>query len=213
MRITAVETDLLRVPLRRPVSLPASQDLRSATHVEVVLVQVLTGSGPTGLGFCYTMGGGAAAVRSLIDTVIADVVRGQDPTATESLYLKAWAELEALGFSGLASRAYAAVDFALWDLKGKVANLPVHRLLGGYRTNLKAVVSDTATPALGTKQALAETTAALDRGAAGVQIEVGTQDPEFDVERIRRLREEVPDGAWFEISACSRYDFATAVWM
>jgi L-alanine-DL-glutamate epimerase-like enolase superfamily enzyme len=213
MRITAVETDLLRVPLKRPVALPATQDPRATTEVEVVLVRLLTSTGPTGLGICYTLGGGGAAVRSMIDTVIADVVRGQDPIATERLYLKAWTELEGLGFAGLAARAYAAVDFALWDVKGKQANLPVHRLLGGYRTTLKAVVSDTATPALGTKQALADTAAALDRGAAGVQIEVGTQDPEFDVERVRRLREGVPDGAWFEMSAGGRYDFATAVWM
>ena len=52
--------------------------------------------GPTGLGFAYTLGGGGAAVRSLIDTVIADVVAGHDPGATEALFLKAWAELEGL---------------------------------------------------------------------------------------------------------------------
>ena len=54
--------------------------------------------------------------------------------------------------------------------------------------------------------------AALDRGAAGVQIEIGTQDPEFDAERVRQLRQGVPDGAWFEVSACGRYDFSTAAW-
>lgn len=212
MKITRVETDLLRVPLPRPVALPAAQDPRTATTADVVLVRVLTDGGPTGLGFAYTLGGGGAAVRSLIDTVIADVVVGHDPAATEWLYLKAWAELEGLGFAGLAARAYAAVDFALWDWKGKAAGLPVHRLLGGYRTKLKAVVSDTATPALGGKQAVRETKAALDRGAAGVQIEIGTQDPELDVERVRQIREGVPDGAWFEVSACGRYDFSTAAW-
>ncbi|MDB5308798.1 MAG: hypothetical protein JWO38_3000 [Gemmataceae bacterium] len=213
MKITRVETDLLRVPLPRPVSLPASQDPRSATAADVVLVRVLTGGGPVGLGFAYTLGGGGAAIRSLMDTVIADVVVGQDPASTESLYLKAWKELEGLGFAGLAARAYAAVDFALWDLKGKVSGLPVHQLLGGYRTQLKAIVSDTATPAVGTKQALRDTRIALDSGAAGVQIEIGTQDPEFDAERVRLMREGVPDGAWFEVSACGRYDFSTAVWM
>lgn len=213
MKITRVETDLLRVPLPRPVALPASQDLRSATAVEAVLVRVLTDGVSAGLGFAYTLGGGGAAVRSLIDTVIADVVAGADPTLSEWLYLKAWAELEGLGFAGLAARAYAAVDFALWDLKGKAAGLPVYRLLGGYRTKLKAVVSDTATPALGARQAIKETRAALDRGAAGVQVEIGTQDPELDAERVRQIREGVPDGAWFEASACGRYDFSTAAWM
>ena len=49
---------------------------------------------------------------------------------------------------------------------------------------LKAVVADTATPALGVKQAVKETCSLLDAGAAGVQIEVGTQDPDVDLDRL-----------------------------
>ncbi|MEW3911145.1 hypothetical protein QOZ21_29160, partial [Pseudomonas aeruginosa] len=42
---------------------------------------------------------------------------------------------------------------------------------------------------------------------------VGTQDPDLDYDRLRQLREEIPDGAWFEVNASGRYDFATAVWL
>jgi len=212
MKILRLETELLCVPLKRPVALPVSQDPRSANTVDLVIVRVITDGTLTGLGFTYSFGGGTA-IRSILDEVIAPVITGQNALASEWLFLKAAAELETLGFAGAAARAYAAVDFALWDLKGKSAGLPLYQLLGGYRTKLKAIVTDTATPALGVKQAVKETNAALDYGAAGVQIEVGTLDPELDAERLRQLREEIPDGAWFEISAGGRYDFASAVWL
>ena len=210
MRITRVETDLLRVPLRRPVSLPGSQEPRSAKDVDVLLVHVHTDADVTGLGLTYSFGGGAA-VRSLVDELIAPILAGEDPTRTEWLFQRAVAELQAVGFAGLAARGYAGVDFALWDLKGKVGGLPVHKLLGGYRTKVKAILSDTATPAVGIKQAAADTRALFDQGAAGVCIEIGTLDPEFDVERVRQMRSAVPDGAWFEVSGCGRYDYSTAL--
>ena len=210
MKITRVETDLLRVPLRRPVSLPGSQEPRSARTVDVVLVHVHTDADIRGLGLTYSFGGGAA-VRSLVDELVAPMLAGEDPTRTEWLFQRAVAELQAVGFTGSAARGYAGVDFALWDLKGKVGGLPVHKLLGGYRTKVKAILSDTATPAVGIKQAVADTRTLLDRGAAGVCIEIGTVDPEFDVERVRQMRAAVPDGAWFELSGCGRYDHSTAL--
>jgi L-alanine-DL-glutamate epimerase-like enolase superfamily enzyme len=213
MKITRIETDLLRLPLPRAVSLPAAQDARAATTVDVVLVQLHTRGTEIGLGFTYALGGGGAAIRSIIDTMLAPVLIGQTPIQTESLFLRMQAELQGLGFAGIGARATAALDFALWDWKGKVAGMPVAQLLGGYRTKLKAIVADTATPALGTKQAIKDTIAALERGAAGVQIEIGTVDPELDEQRLRQLREGVPDGAWFEINASGRYDFSTAAYM
>lgn len=212
MRITGLDVDLLRVPLPRAVALPTAQDPRSAKHVELLVVHLKTDTNTTGLGPTYAFAGGEA-IRKLLTDVIAPVVVGEDPTRTEWLYAKATAELAALGFAGPAARAYAAVDFALWDIKGKLAGLPVAKLLGGYRSKLKAVVSDTATPALGVKAAIKETKAALDKGASGVQIEIGTQDPDVDADRLRELREHVPENAWFEVSGCGRYDFSTALWM
>jgi len=211
--ITRIETDLLHLPLPRPVSLPHSQEPRSATHVEVVLVHVHTSATQIGLGFAYTLGGGGAALRSILDSILAPLLVGQNAFQTEAIFHRMMAELEGIGTAGLATRAVAAVDCALWDWKGKVAGMPIAQLLGGYRSKLKAIASDVATPALGSKQAIKEIKRMLELGVAGVQIEIGTVDPELDEERLKQLRDAVPDGAWFEVSACGRYDYSTAVYM
>lgn len=213
MKITRVETELLCVPLPRPVALPASQDPRAAKHAELLLARVHTDGGQSGLGLTYALGGSGAALRAVVDELIAPMLVGEDPARTEWLFVRAAAELEGVGFPGLAARAYAAIDTALWDWKGRAAGLPVHQLLGGYRTKLKALAADTATPALGAKQAAKETRELLERGAAGVVVEVGTRDPDVDADRIRQLRESVPDGAWFEVSGAGRYDFSSGLWV
>ncbi|MBX3011866.1 MAG: hypothetical protein KF832_10195 [Caldilineaceae bacterium] len=55
---------------------------------------------------------------------------GRDPLATELLYDQ-MIRLDRHGRSGLFMTAISAVDCALWDLKGKVWNQPIYRLLGG----------------------------------------------------------------------------------
>ncbi|MCU0702879.1 MAG: mandelate racemase/muconate lactonizing enzyme family protein [Fimbriiglobus sp.] len=213
MKITRVETDLFRLPLPRPVPMPGSQDPRPVSHVEVVVVRLLTDTPQVGIGFADSFGGGAA-VRAVIDTQLSAVAVGEDPLHTEWLWARMRAELEGTGFGGPAARACAAVDLAAWDVKGKaLGSVPVYQLLGGYRTRMKAVTVGVATPAVGLKQAVRDCKVALDQGSAGIQIDVGTQDPDLDYDRLRQLRDEIPDGAWFEVNAGGRYDFATAVWL
>jgi L-alanine-DL-glutamate epimerase-like enolase superfamily enzyme len=211
MKITRLQTELFRVPLKRAIALPTSQEPRSVRHVELLLAHVHTDAGVTGLGLSYLLGGGGRALVEVVQDRLGPLLANEDPLRVEWLFARAATELGAIGFGGLGARAYAAIDTALWDLKGKVAGLPVYLLLGGYRQQVKAIVSDTATPALGIKQAVADTLAALDGGAAGVCIEIGTQDPEIDLDRVRQLRQSLPDHVWFEVSACGRYDAATAL--
>ena len=50
-------------------------------------------------------------------------------------------------------RTIGAVDVALWDLAGKIANLPVHAVMGTYRTSIlgyasSQVLPDGATPGI-----------------------------------------------------------------
>ena len=101
------------------------------------LVRIFTDSGIEGVGGVsnytsydydrYT----AETLRHMIP-----VLMGRDPLQRETL----WQELCSRVFP-LAPGALAVVDIALWDLLGKVANLPVYQLLGGARDRIPSYAS------------------------------------------------------------------------
>ena len=72
-----------------------------------------------------------APVASLINTVYAPRLIGENCMAIEKLWDMMVRLSTSFGTSGLASYAISAVDCALWDLKGKVLQRPVYELLGG----------------------------------------------------------------------------------
>ena len=81
-------------------------------------------------GAIGTAGPMPEAVAFIIDRQLKPILVGKDPCATELL----WDQMHRLlvhGRQGEAMMAVSAVDCALWDLKGRVLEQPVHRLLGG----------------------------------------------------------------------------------
>ncbi len=93
-----------------------------------ILVKVQTDEGIHGWGE-GTLEGKDDTVRAAIQEVGKYLI-GRDPTAIEDN----WQAMSRLGFwrSGVVlSSAVAALDQAMWDIRGKAAGLPVFRLLGG----------------------------------------------------------------------------------
>src|SRR5207302_5102991 len=74
--------------------------------------------------------------RRVADQFLKPVVMGQNPLDRERLYQGLWQRNRATTY-----RAIGAVDIALWDIAGKVAGQPIHRLLGSYRDSVPAYAS------------------------------------------------------------------------
>jgi L-rhamnonate dehydratase len=70
-------------------------------------------------------------VAALINEHIGPLLVGENGMATEHLWDMMWRMTSPYGSMGLASYAVSAVDYALWDLKGRILNRPVFDLLGG----------------------------------------------------------------------------------
>jgi L-alanine-DL-glutamate epimerase-like enolase superfamily enzyme len=211
MRITAVETDLLRLPIAVGGN-PPTENYQLGGGLFVLTLQLATDGGLTGTGFVTSAGGGRA-LKSVVDDDLAPLVLNQDPIAHERLATMAAGRLQKLGPSGLVAQAYAAIDLALWDVKGKAAGLPLFRLLGGARESAPAYVGDVGRLDMNAEEIIDAARPYLDQNMMGIKVQVGAATPEADADRVARVREAVGEDAWLAVDAGGRYDYATALSM
>ena len=70
-------------------------------------------------------------VNSLINDHFAPLLVGENCMAIEKIWDMMFRLASPYSAAGIASYAITAVDLALWDLKAKLAKMPVYELLGG----------------------------------------------------------------------------------
>lgn len=99
------------------------------------MVRVRTASGFTGYGEASPMMGGEHSLMVVRD--FAGSLKGADPFDQAVIFDRLLHRYIKLGPEGAVTGALAALDIALWDLKGRILGLPVYKLLGGaWRTTL-----------------------------------------------------------------------------
>jgi galactonate dehydratase len=75
----------------------------------------------------------------IVEEVFKDVLMGKDPFDSEYLWKEAFFEGYEGGSTGFVPGSLAGIDNALWDLKGRLLNMPVSKLLGGNQLEKIAV--------------------------------------------------------------------------
>jgi L-rhamnonate dehydratase len=134
MKIAKVTATPVKVPLN--VTLVGAP--RPAT-MSGCLVDVETDEGLVGHGFTSITD--AEVIAHIIDRVAAPAIVGDDPLAHERIWDKLYWTMLPRGQTGYGAHALAAIDVALWDLKGKALRQPVWRLLGGARERVAVYVT------------------------------------------------------------------------
>ncbi|MDQ6879632.1 MAG: mandelate racemase/muconate lactonizing enzyme family protein [Candidatus Dormibacteraeota bacterium] len=178
-RITRVRSRVLDLPLPDDFK-PAWGRNEIQRNLLITLVEVETESGITGITAAEA--GPEAAIS--IDRFVKPHLVGQDAAAPERL-AKIFSDAEILG-----SPVYC-VEIALWDIVGKVAGLPVHKLWGASADRLPAYCATGEVRA--PQQRLEDCHRILDDGFKAVKLRFHSDDPRDDIRTVEAVRGEFGD--------------------
>jgi L-alanine-DL-glutamate epimerase-like enolase superfamily enzyme len=194
-----------------PTEEPESDGTLTWTATTVVVAEPSAG-GRTGLGFSYATG----ACARLIKDVLEEAVVGQDAMDVGRCWSAMVRSIRNIGRPGVASMAIAAVDIALWDLKAKLAELPLVKLLGQVHDDV-AVYGSGGFTSLTDDQLAAQLGGWVhDQGIPRVKMKVGQawgSRPDRDLERAQVARAAIGDGAELFVDANGGYTPKQAVRM
>ncbi|PYN58373.1 MAG: mandelate racemase [Candidatus Rokuibacteriota bacterium] len=158
---------------------------RFSGQSQLGLLTIKTDDGVDGHAFLGSAQRGAHLDGASLIQFLKPIVMGQDPLDRERLYQGLWSRNRATTY-----RAIGAVDIALWDIAGKIAKLPIHRLLGSYRDSVPAYASSAV---LASKEAYAEEAVKFKtEGWSAYKIHPPT-DPKVDIEVCEAVRRSVGD--------------------
>ncbi|HIE52697.1 MAG TPA: mandelate racemase/muconate lactonizing enzyme family protein [Armatimonadetes bacterium] len=209
MRVAQIQTHLLRSRLKRPLGFSQFYYRERA----LVLVEVTAEDGTTGWGECY---GPAEPAQEAIRACVENFVVGQNVFDTELIWHRVWQRYLDHARHGPIMAALSGVDMALWDLKGKLTGLPLHRLLGGagvekvpcYATGLyfRPLPEDELI-----RESLQEAARYVEAGFRAVKIKIG-KNLTFDRQVVEALRAAFPH-LTLMADANHAYSLNEALWM
>ncbi len=127
MKITRIISHVLQYDMPEVLGYSQQYYDKRTTH----LVEIQTDEGVTGWGECFGPGNVAIANKSIVEKVIQPMVLGMDPLDKDVIWHKVYNLLRDHGQSGMPIQALSGVDIALWDITGKISDLPLHKLVGG----------------------------------------------------------------------------------
>ena len=194
-------------PVQCKVNTPFTSATGWRTSQGSVLIEVIAEDGLSGWGDAQ---GPLRTIATAVEDDIAPIIVGQDPLDAGML----WEKMQVRRTKGTPPGVIGAVDMALWDLKGKILNVPVHQLMGGcfhehvqpYATAIFYHEDDWDSIAALEEEAVK----LLEKGFRAIKMKVGF-GIQRDIKRISKVREVLGDGFPLMVDANQSYGFLSAL--
>jgi L-alanine-DL-glutamate epimerase-like enolase superfamily enzyme len=203
MKIISVDVHLVDEPAVTPAfrwrdGLPGSDP----AHTSGWLV-LTTDEGHRGYAPCRR----GRILGDIVDRRIRDELIGADPLRREWLWHRLW-ELDRI--ESFPSYLIGVIDGALWDLAGKIAELPVHELIGSFRSSIPAYASTVTFGSIAEYLDVADQ--CLELGYPAIKLHAWG-DARADAKLAVALREHVGDDIPLMYDGSAGFDLADAVYL
>jgi len=202
-----------------PVSYPEPNDFNALRHL--CLVKLTTDDGAVGWGESVTMWPESSFATAAIIDGMADLVIEQNPIHNDDIFRNLKQHAWWYGHNGgIASFAIAALDIALWDLKGKALGCSVLDLLGGPVHEKLPAIASCHGHYESIPEMVDEALGWLSSGLQGVKVGFGKRgnanlgfDHHRDVEYVRSMREGIgaDKALMIDLGVAVKWDVPTAV--
>jgi L-alanine-DL-glutamate epimerase-like enolase superfamily enzyme len=184
LKITHICTTLVQIPLERPM-ITAIHETRS---LGCVLVYLETDEGLTGESYIFSLNSDRLSVFDGMIKSLARHVVGKHPHYVEGMWDAMWRDINPIGHQGIAVSAISAIDCALWDLVGKSAGMPLYKLFGACRDDIKVYASSGLWLSQSIDELVAEADLFLSQGFKAMKIRLGKPRMDEDLERVAAVR-------------------------
>jgi L-alanine-DL-glutamate epimerase-like enolase superfamily enzyme len=185
-------SDIRVIPLRVPwVDPPVFGKSKVTAPRDILVVEIETKSGLVGIGYLHLLSPALRTIATCLDEAIVPGLIGRDATAIEAIWRDLWRATYTAGRMGIAVMAISAIDIALWDLVGKAANMPLHRIWGHFRSEIPAYGSG-CWRGLGGDGMIEKALGYVTQGYTAIKMQVAhIHDRHADLTNVRRMREAV----------------------
>lgn len=170
-----------------------SDAIQSFNSQETLFVQLFDADGAQGMGYSYTIGDGGPSVLALLQHTLLPRLMGQDADRIEAIWRDLLFCSHATSVGPIMSLALAAIDTALWDLRGQRTGMPLHLMAGGAKSAVAMYTTEGGWLHKEPEALVDDALQAQALGFAGSKLKIGKPSVAEDTARLGAVRAAVGD--------------------
>ena len=194
MKISGIESIPLSIPLTRPLNItPYMGDKYiQRDRINVILVKLFTDEGLESFGLTFALMNDrqVKSLKASIDD-LRDTIMGQDVFRWAQAWQNLWEDTRHMGHQGYGIYAISAIDSALWCLMAKALEMPLARLLGGYREAVPVYASHMLYRDMTLKELEKNASYLAEEGFKIIKMNMGGKPLRVERERLEVIRRTV----------------------